>query len=360
MKTTHSLIRPSSFERRKLCPGSLNAEKDLPNVTSKYSEIGTMLHDRTNRYITKGDSDNWKEGLTTAQIEAVEKSGNYFFKLLQSIKGEYKVFHEQSFDLSFIHPEMKKGTVDSLILNDKEVHVIDYKFGHRFRVYAQDNYQLLLYYLGAIYNKENIAFLQNKDYVIYLHIVAPFMNNSVWCLTESEKEFYSDISIYREIAEKCYIENAPRIASKKGCQFCKAKATCPALANTVPEIRKPVDFLFDSDIAKIYENKELISLYLKSVEEYIKNRLESGSFLDYRLQPKLGNRKWADDAESYLSDSLGNDAFEVTKKLIGITKAEKLIGKELVNQLTTKEEVDVEIIKLSTISKNIFKNFNNN
>ena len=78
------------------------------------------------------------------------------------------------------------------------------------------------------------------------------------------------------------------------------------------------------------------------------------------MQPKLGKRKWADDAESYLSDSLGNDAFEVTKKLIGITKAEKLIGKELVNQLTTKEEVDVEIIKLSTISKNIFKNFNNN
>jgi len=47
MKSQHSLISPSNFERRMLCPGSLNAEKDLPEQTSVYAEEGTMLHERT-------------------------------------------------------------------------------------------------------------------------------------------------------------------------------------------------------------------------------------------------------------------------------------------------------------------------
>lgn len=358
MKTTHSLISPSNFERRKLCPGSLNAEKDLPNTTSKYADEGTILHDRTNKYITKS-VDNWQEGLTSEQINAVIEAGNYFYKVLDSINGEYKIVHEESFDLSFIHPEMKKGTVDSLILNKNEVHVIDYKFGRGIKVYAKENYQLLLYYLGAINNIENIDFLKNSNYDIHLHIVAPFRGNSLWSLTNDEKEFYSNLDIYREVAKKCYIDNAPRTASKKACQFCKAKATCPTLANTVPNIKKPKDFLFDSDIAQIYENKELIVLYLKSIDDYIKNRLESGSFLDYTLRPKLGKRKWAEEAESHLTSTLGENAFEVSKKLIGITKAEKLLGKQLVDNLTIKEEVESEIIKISTISTDAFKQFSN-
>ena len=56
--SNHTLISPSSFERRMLCPGSLMAEKDLPVTTSVYAEKGTMLHDRVNRLIT-GRKD-WK------------------------------------------------------------------------------------------------------------------------------------------------------------------------------------------------------------------------------------------------------------------------------------------------------------
>ena len=356
MKTTHSLISPSNFERRKICPGSLKAEKDLPNTTSKYAEEGTMLHDRVNKYIT-GIGD-WELDLSIDQKKAVEDAKNYFFNLTEQMAGSTKYIHEKKFDLSFIYKDMK-GTVDSLILNENEVHVIDYKFGRGIRVNAKCNYQLLLYYLGAINDPENIDFLAGKDYSVHLHIVAPFLSNSVWSLTASEKEFYSNLDMYREVAKMCYVDNAPRVASKKGCQFCKASATCPALASFVPDVRKPKDSLFDSEIAKIYEDRELINIYLKSIEEYIKGRLDSGSFLDYTLRPKLSKRKWGEDAENYLSYNLGSDAFEVTKKLIGITKAEKILGKQIVNSLTTKEESDVEIVKISKVSSDIFKTFNN-
>ncbi len=100
-------------------------------------------------------------------------------------------------------------------------------------------------------------------------------------------------------------------------------------------------------------------MYVKSVEEHIKNKLEQGSFLNYALRPKLSNRKWNDDAYDYLVENLNEEAFEVNKKLITITKAEKLLGKEEVNKLTIREEGHNEIVKISDESKEIFKTFNN-
>ena len=41
----HSDFSPSSFERRYLCPASYLMEKDLPNTTSKYAEVGTICHE---------------------------------------------------------------------------------------------------------------------------------------------------------------------------------------------------------------------------------------------------------------------------------------------------------------------------
>ena len=60
--------------------------------------------------------------------------------------------------------------------------------------------------------------------------------------------------------------------------------------------------------------------------------------------PKMSNRKWRDEAESILRDKLGEDAYE--KKLIGIGRAEKLIGKDEVNRLTKKELGENQIVKL--------------
>ena len=72
----HTLISPSSFERRMLCPGSLNAEKDLPVTTSVYAEKGTMLHDRVNKLIN-GHKD-WKKDLPEDLQEITKKSSRVF------------------------------------------------------------------------------------------------------------------------------------------------------------------------------------------------------------------------------------------------------------------------------------------
>ncbi len=362
MKTQHSLLSPSNFERRMICPGSLNAEKDLPHTTSVYAEEGTMLHDRVNQFITRNTA--CLHGLKIDQQDAVYSAAEYYFDLIRTNNVlPVKEIHEQTFDLSFIYPGMK-GTADSVLitLNKKtdsyDLHVIDYKFGKGISINAHQNYQLLLYYLGVVNDPEIEELLQAKKYNVHLHIVQPYKFNSVWSLNETEKLLFSNLEMYQDVAQKCYVPDAPRTASKKGCQFCKAKPTCPALASFVPNTKTKLGELSDSEIANIYDNKDLIAMYIKAVEEHIKDKLEQGSFMNYTLKPKLSNRKWNDDAYDYLVENLSEEAFEVSSKLIAITKAEKLLGKEVVNKLTIREEGVNEIVKISDESKEIFKTFN--
>jgi len=358
MKTQHSLISPSNFERRMLCPGSLNAEKDLPEQTSVYAEEGKMLHDRVNQLITS--KLGWATNLSDDQKDAVYSAAEYYFDLVKESETVIKEIHEKTFDLSFIYPEMK-GTADSVLItfepttDSYDLHVIDYKFGKGISVIASQNYQLLLYYLGVVNDPEIEELLQTKKYNVHLHIVQPYKVNSLWSLNETEKLLFSNLEMYQDIAQKCYKPDAPRIASKKACQFCKAKSTCPALAKFVPDTKTNLGELSDEQIATIYDNKDLITMYLKSVEEHIKSKLEQGSFMNYTLKPKLSNRKWNDDAYDYLVENLSEEAFEVSNKLIGITKAEKLLGKEVVNKLTVREEGANEIVKI--LDK--FENLNN-
>ena len=357
MKTQHSSISPSNFERRLLCPGSLTAEKDLPETISKYAEEGKMLHERVVQCM---NFDNWSRGLTDAQKEAVSDAVIYFTNLKLD-KEIIKEIHEKTFDLSFIYAEMK-GTTDSVIITADDnghydLHVIDYKFGKGVAVNAYQNYQLLLYYLGVISDSKIFSILENKKYNVHLHIVQPFLNNSVWSLDKNDESIFTNLQMYRDIALKCYEPDALRIVNEKACKFCKAKPTCPELARFVPNTKLKLYKISDEEIANMYDNRNLITMYIKSVEEYIKDKLDQGSFLDYALKPKLSNRKWNDGAYAYLSENLGDDAFEINKKLIGITKAEKLLGKDIVNKLSIREEGENEIVKITDEAIKMFEKF---
>lgn len=387
MKTQHSLISPSNFERRMLCPGSLNAEKDLPDVYSKYAEEGKLLHEKTIEYIgickqvyrdeekygyiweqsslssITDEQEKCLDELNKEQQEAVIRACEYYFSFWN--KRIMYAPHEQTYDLSFIYPGMK-GTADSILIIDNtrnedkyEIHIIDYKFGKGVSVQAYQNYQLILYYLGAINDPEIKHHMSKHTKIsVHLHIVQPFRNNSVWDLTDDEVLEINNLNIYLDVVNKCYSSNAIRIPHKKACQFCKAKPTCPALAKTVPN--PDIDFfgLEDTEIAAIYDNRELISMYMSSIEQYITNRINDGGFENYALVNKMSNRKWNNEALIELKNILGDEAFETTTKLIPIGKAEKLVGKDsdIINKLVTREVTGVEIVKYHSIKDNNINN----
>lgn len=370
---THSLISPSNFERRMLCPGSMEAEKDLPYKTSVHAEIGTMLHDRVNKMITVGGRE-WIEGVTEEQRIALVKAASYYNDLKNTCFEVVKEIHEETFSLKFLMDGMQ-GTADSvLILYDEDtnkchIHVIDYKFGVGVPVKAHNNYQLMLYALGVYMHPEinnivkykcNLGSHQQpfRFTTAHLHIVQPYLENSKWLLTPEELTSLiigSRMQLIKQAIVNANEPEAVRIPSTKACQFCRAKPTCPALNSMLPAVDKSGDknlieakvrLLTDDEIASIYERKDLINMYLKSIEEYIKERLSTGKFANYELRPKLSNRKWSVEAEEYLVDKLGDKAYEVTKKLITIGKAEKILGKNAIKDLTVRLEGEDEIVKV--------------
>lgn len=355
-------IRPSNYERRLLCPGSYNAEKDLPNVPSKYAQEGTLLHERTTLYL-KGD-DKWSDNLNEVQQTAVLKSGKYFNALKSK---EHCILrlesHEKSYDLSFIYPELT-GTPDSVLLlknmetNKNELHIIDYKFGKGVPVSAYRNYQLLLYCLGVAEEPTIKDMLKESVPEINLHIVQPFIRNSHWQLIEEELFDFGSATPYKNAIEACLQPDAPRIPSVKACKFCKAKSTCKELAKTVPNIKLKPGGLSDNKLKKIYDDKKLILMYLNSIDDCIMGKLEQGSFFDYVLEPKLTNFKWVEGAEERLVELIGEAAYE--KKLISITKAKQLVEFDVIDELTIRSENGNKIVKLENKSKEIFKNFDNN
>lgn len=370
---THSLISPSNFERRMLCPGSMEAEKDLPYKTSVHAETGTMLHDRVNQLITAENTD-WIEGLTDEQQIAVVNAAAYYNNLKFGTLEIVKEIHEETFSLGFLMEGMQ-GTADSvLIMYDKDtnrcqIHVIDYKFGVGVPVKAHNNYQLMLYALGVYMHPEISNIVRYKCNLgsnqqpfrfttAHLHIVQPYLQNSRWDLTPEELTSLVTGSRMQLIKQAIVNANEPdavRIPSTKACQFCRAKPTCPALNAMLPAVDKSGDkhlieakvrLLTDDEIASIYERKDIINMYLKSIEEYIKERLSKGEFANYQLRPKLSNRKWNVEAEEFLVDKLGDKAYEVTKKLITIGKAEKILGKNTIKDLTVRVEGEDEIVKI--------------
>ena len=370
---THSLISPSNFERRMLCPGSMEAEKDLPYKTSIHAETGTMLHDRVNQLITAENTD-WIEGLTDEQQIAVVNAAAYYNNLKFGTLEIVKEIHEETFSLKFLMDGMQ-GTADSvLIMYDKDsnrchIHVIDYKFGVGVPVKAHNNYQLMLYALGVYMHPEISNIVRYKCNLgsnqqpfrfttAHLHIVQPYLQNSRWDLTPEELTSLITGSRMQLIKTAIVNANEPdavRIPSTKACQFCRAKPTCPALNTMLPAVDKSGDkhlieakvrLLTDDEIASIYERKDIINMYLKSIEEYIKERLSKGEFANYKLRPKLSNRKWNVEAEEFLVDKLGDKAYEVTKKLITIGKAEKILGKNVIKDLTVRVEGEDEIVKI--------------
>ena len=112
-------------------------------------------------------------------------------------------------------------------------------------------------------------------------------------------------------ARYCGNENAPLLPSEKGCRWCPAKATCPALAAQVEETtgalfadltapEKPDDLTGATDLSRKMQLVGLVEDWCKAVRAETERRLLAGESVDgFKLgKGRQGPRKWADAAEA--------------------------------------------------------------
>lgn len=321
----HAKLSPSAAARWMTCPGSVVLTANMPDTTNIYAQEGTKAHDLAEQCLLQ-------------KVKASHFTGkNYDESMLMYVQSylDYVLAIKQKNSFLFVEKRLSLqkwvpggfGTCDAIILDKRkrELHIIDLKYGMN-KVDVENNSQLYMYALGAA-----DKVLQHIDTVI-VHIVQPRIN-----YYGSEEIPLDKLHAFgvkaKKAAELCFTDNAPLNPSEKACEWCKAKATCPALyahsLKVVGDDFTPiaVEKMTDAQLKLVLDNKTLIDKWLKSVESHIMNKLTLGEkFQGYKLVESRSNRKYTSDAQSTLIKLLGENAYQ--SKLISITDAEKIIGKK--------------------------------
>lgn len=335
----HALLGASSSERWMRCPGSVAACKDLTDTGSKYAAEGTAAHALAEHCLVNSVHPSACLGMTfegfTVDGEMAENVQMYV-DYVRQLSGEH--FYEVQVDFSpWVHEGF--GTADAIVINThtKTLYVIDLKYGKGVQVDADNNSQAQLYALGAINEYGHICDIETIQCVI----VQPRLDNiSEWQI--DHKTLMSFGAKVSQAAEEALKPNAKRYPGEKQCQWCRAKATCPALKDYTeqtllvqfddisPSTLKPVDQLTDEQLAQALEAKKLIAGWLDAVEDQVTAKLLNGeTFPGYKLVEGRSLRQWADEvhAQGVLS-RLYLDDLLYKKTFISPAQAEKLVGKK--------------------------------
>ena len=299
--SAHAQLSPSSAVRWMTCPGSVRMCEGIPDTSSDASLEGTMMHTVSSHCLSRGTDAAGSVGVTdpetglilqAEQAQAVQTYVDTVRDICETTGG--KLLVEQR--LSIWHmtgEEDAHGTADAVILTMDELIVIDAKFGRGVAVDAEENPQLMMY-AAAAYVEHELAYDFKR---VRMMIVQPRLNASPeWTIPVTElNEFMEEVQFSAELTRQ---PDAPLVPSAKGCQWCRAKATCPAITNRIMDDFDTVvpETADERDLARIMANADMIEKWVKAVRAEVERRLLAGEPVPgYKLvQGKKGNRQWAD------------------------------------------------------------------
>lgn len=332
----HAILSPSGEHRWGACPGAPAMELDLPATSSKYADEGTAAHFLASECLTSGVNALAHKGklihVTDEGSEWDDSPGKWcrVFKVDADMVRHIQVYLdivrdyaksgpllvEQSLPIDHITGEADaEGTGDAVVLPDGEIIVIDLKYGQGLEVSAEDNGQLKMYALGALKKYEMLGEYQRARLVI----VQPRINTrpSEWDIGIDELVVWGEETSKRAATALTALEFRSNWMGReyqylnpgeKQCHFCKAKATCPALASNVaeivgaqfeditPEHIKAEVAKMASDSAQLVgammESVGLIEDWCTAIRAEVERRLIAGEPVEgYKLvQGKRGNR----------------------------------------------------------------------
>lgn len=206
--------------------------------------------------------------------------------------------------LAIKQPDDCTGTADWVCCHEHELVVLDLKGGYVY-VEVEDNYQLLLYTIGAVYKFERSG---KRIDNIRLVIAQPRAGGNKE-LVIRRKELDAYVKFFRKRAETTYEKNAPLSASEEACQWCPAAGICPEAHKMTVALAAKVDW--PDEVTKLSEEKfQLLLANLGHIrkmcdraEELAVERLMNGEEVPgYKLVEGRSLRVWSNDvqAERYL------------------------------------------------------------
>ena len=332
---THAILSASSSHRWLNCNPSARLEQEFADRETDAAAEGTAAHAlcehklrralkmRSKKPITPYDCDEM-DAYTDAYVEFVMEA-------LAEAKQECKdplVLIEQKLDFSCYVPD-GYGTGDCLIVADKLLHIIDFKYGQGVLVDAEQNPQMMLYALGALRLFDSLYDITE----VSMSIFQPRRENvSTWTISVDDLLDWAETTLKpkAELAFKGEGEYTPG----SWCQFCKAAVKCRARAEAKLQLARyefaMPPLLSDEEIEDILLKLDDLTKWANEITAYAQDAAVNHGkvWRGFKLVESRTNRRYTDEeAVAQAANAAGyHDIYK--KSLIPITEMERLMGKK--------------------------------
>ena len=332
----HAVLSASSSHRWLNCSPSARLEQEFEDRETEAAAEGTAAHalcehklrrvlklQSRRKPISRYDSDEMDmhtDGYVQFVLETLAEVRKNCADPLINI--------EQRLDFSCYVPD-GFGTGDCIIIGDKIMHIIDFKYGQGVLVEAEHNPQMMLYALGALRLFDSLYDIEEVAMTIY----QPRRENiSTWTIPVSELKAWAE----NELVPKARLAYEGKGEYRPGpwCTFCKAAVKCRARAEeklrlAQYEFAKP-PLLTDTEIEDILGKLDDLTRWAEEIKTYAQDAaLNHGKqWHGYKVVEGRSVRKYSnEDAVVEAANAAGyHDIFR--KTLLPITEMEKLMGKQ--------------------------------
>jgi len=336
----HALLSPSSAARWTSCPPSARLCEHIAEAPSLFAEEGTEAHALCEFKVKQALGLDAQDPTPTLGFynELMEDCADgYAVFVLEALQMEKDagrdpiILLEQKVDISAYVPECS-GTADCIIVSDKHLHVIDFKYGQGVPVSAEHNTQMMLYALGAIGMFSSLYEVEKVSMTVFQPRLA---NVGTFTMAASELLEWAD-SFLKPRAELAF-KGEGDFCSGPHCRFCKVRATCRKRAEANLELAryefaKPA-LLGDHEIAAILTQADELAAWVGDIKGYAFSLLSMGGTLEgFKLVEGRSIRRYADEAAAADAvQSAGFDPYE--HKVLGITAMTELLGRTRFNEI---------------------------
>jgi hypothetical protein len=281
MPGTHHPHSPSALEAQELCPGRFKMCQGLPEQQSDDADEGTMIHERV---VTRS-----LEGLTAEQAELVV----YCCEFLERFPGKWM----QEQPLTLLNDDFETltaGTADAVLKRDDgTVIVVDWKMGRKKVTDPEYNIQLQAYGCAAMqtYGAETCQ----------VWVVQPRIKNEQ-CAQFTANDIQGVTERIQSIIATAHAPGLNLIPGEKQCQYCRAKAGCPAQREMVTSVvkRHASDLTDPNMLSMALDVATEAEKWARAVKHQAREMLFNGEDIPgYMLKNKSGAREVENAEEFY-------------------------------------------------------------
>jgi len=330
----HAVLSASGAHRWLNCLPSARLELEFVNNESSAAAEGTAahalcehklkkaLHMRSKRPVSVYNSDEMEEH-SDAYVEFVMEQ----LELAKQSCTDPLILIEQRLDFSCYVPQ-GFGTGDCIIIADKKLHIIDFKYGMGVLVDAVDNPQMKLYALGALEIYDSLYDIEEVSMTIF----QPRRENvSTWTIRVEDLKAWAEKEL-KPRAKKAY-DGEGEYLPGEWCTFCRAAVKCRARAEeklklAQSEFKLP-PLLTDSEIEEVLSKLSDLTKWANEIIAYATDAAvnHGKEWHGFKVVEGRSVRKYKDeDAVAEVAKSNGyKDIFR--QSLITLTEMERLMGK---------------------------------